>query len=120
MRSFIAAILLFSIIIIGIAINSAYVRTVTDKLSRIAKELQDDPSNIKLSDEISSLWKKNMTALSLSVKEDRLERMNDLVEELHADQDAGSAHEIKRLCILIRVLCEEISKHERLSLEGIL
>ena len=120
MKSFIIAVLLFGLIVGYIAFNSVLVNKTLDQISNIANQIsrgEDTESNIK---RMYDIWRTSKDKLSVSIAEEKLERMSELIFSIYYTADDANQGERQRLCELIISLCDDISKHERISAYGIL
>ena len=119
MRSFIATVILFSLLVGSVAVNAIYVNSVCEKMENLANELKASTEKASLIAELRSLWSKNSAYLNLSIRTDEIERMNDLIESLNASHNAQNDAEFQKYCILIAALAQEFSRYEGISFDSI-
>ena len=118
MKSFIFTVIIFSLLIAAIVVNSFFVRKNLGEISALSSSLtvefcESDTQRIK------NLWQEKRNFLSYSIETDELERMNDLIECLVSTDASASPEEFKKYCRLISDLSEELSDYERISLSSI-
>ncbi len=119
MRAFIAALLLFVLILSGIVVNSIYVCNVADsiiKYTRITEASKNSSADFEI---LENYWKKHQGILRLTVAEAKIERMNELMASLYSAINTKNLPEITRVCTVIYELCDDISIYERISFHGI-
>ena len=119
MRSLIATIILFSLLVGSVIINAIYVDSVCDKIKISADALKTSFQKEELLSELKSIWSKNKSYLNLSIRTNEIERMNDFIESLSASHNANNEAEFQKYCILISALAEEFSLYESVSLDSI-
>lgn len=120
MRSLISALLLFLIVLGAITLNSIFLHRSADEMLGTASVLPYSEEQEEQLEELESFWDKRRTLLSLSVKYDYIERMNDLLISLRAAISAGNHTEVERICLLICELCDSLSQYERISIHSLL
>ena len=119
MRSFIAAVLLFSLTVGGVIFNALLVDSILSEICSLAEEISASPSPDRLISQLKDLWERSREPLGLSVKENKLERMSELIESLYTAHLSKNFAEIQKLCVLILQLCEEIKQYEKISVFSI-
>ena len=91
MRSFLLAILLFALMIFGIAANTVYLERLCDELADAIAALPDMPDqSTAAADRITARWTKARPLVGLSVGDSTLNRIDDLLAALRAHMAAGS------------------------------
>lgn len=120
MRSFITAVILFAVILLGVISNSVYVQKTVSTLSRLTSDILSSNGDSTAVNELRLFWTNHKNILEFSINEGKTERMNDLIEALCSAQSSKNLPELNRICNLIVALCNELSQNERLSLYGIL
>lgn len=119
MRSFVAAVLLFSLTIGCVIFNALYVNSKLDEIYSLTEEISASPSPDSLISRLKKLWESSREPLGFSIKENKIEKMSELIESLYAAHIAKNSAEFQKLCILIRQLCEEIKQYERISVYSV-
>lgn len=119
MKAFIGALSIFVILCALVITNSFYVKNTLESMSELAIRLESSESADE-KDAIVKLWKNNLTFLGLSIEEDELDRMNDLIESLCTTDQTNNRAEFQKYCRLISELALELSGYESISIEGIL
>ena len=119
MRSFIATLVLFALLIGTVAINAIYVRSVCNKIESMAEELRSSSQRDTLIPKLKSTWYNNSPYLNLSIRTSEIERMGDLIESLAASYYAQNEAEFQKYCILISALADEFYQYEQISLDSI-
>ena len=112
MRSFIVSLILLALVLGVICINSIYVCRATSELSELAKAISEEP-DVKKIKSLAAKWESCKPVLELSINENKIEQMSELITSLRYDDEA------KKYCLLIVELCEELSENEKFSLRGI-
>lgn len=119
MRSFVVAILLFSLTIGCIMLNSFYVNHSLEKISEISDKISSSDQDRSALDELTEYWFNSRKMLGFSIKETKLERMSELIGSLEFASQSNNRAEIRRICSLIRELCKETRDYERISIQSI-
>lgn len=119
MKSFIAALILLLLLVSAVTVNSIYVINICEKVSDYADQLSESGYDEDKVSQLLALWKKHERLLSLSVEEDELKRMNDILSSLPTFKEKASSDEFVRACGLISSLSDEFASYERISLESI-
>ncbi len=119
MKSLVGAIIIFVILSALVVTNALYVNNIMENISELVFELETSGSEEK-KNAVIDMWTDNRKLLSLSIEADELERMNDLIEDLRSTDPHNTFSEFQKLCRLISELATELSKYEKLSIEGIL
>lgn len=115
MKSFIAALILLLVLVSAVTVNSIYVRNVCADIANCAEELSVYGYNSEQVSYLLSLWEKHEDILSLSVEEDELKRMRDILSSLPTFKEETSSDEFIRACKLISSLSDELESYERIS-----
>lgn len=115
MRSFIATLVLFALLIVAVTANAIYVISVCNKIESITQELKIPSQRESLISSLRSTWYNNSSYLNLSIQTNEIERMSDLIESLAAAHNAQNEAEFQKYCILIDSLANEFSRHEGIS-----
>ena len=119
MRSFIIALILFSILLICIIFNSIYVTKTCDTISELCLSVQRNEDRQSSLSKILDIWKKSKPILEFSIRISETERMSDLIESLNSSVSSQNEAEIQKYCILISDHAKDIAQYERISLSGI-
>jgi len=119
MRSFIATLLLFFLLVGSVVVNSIYVSSVCEKLENMANALKSSTQREPLISQLKSIWHSNSSYLNLSIRTNEIERMNDLIESLAASHNAKNEAEFQKYCILISALASDFSNYEKFSFHSI-
>ncbi len=119
MKSLIAALILFFVIVALIIANSFYVRNVCNSMTELCEVIQNSPEHQKEVELLGMLWQKHHPFLDLSINANELELMNEFVAGLVASANAERPADIKKYCTLITELCEEFKRHEGISLQSL-
>ena len=115
MKSFIAVLVIFALLLVLIVSNAIYVRRIFSEISELASQVEES-DDIR---EIPNIWSKSQRILSFSIEADEIERMNDLMESLRTSIAADNPYDISKYCRLIKELAEELIEYERISLDSI-
>ncbi len=119
MKSLIAALILFAVIVGMIIANSFYVRGVCESMMELCAEIPNSTENKKEAEALETLWQKHHPFLDLSINANELELMNEFVAGLVASVNAKRPADIEKYCSLIIELCEEFKRHEGISLQSL-
>ena len=119
MKSFIITIILFSVILSFVILNSIYITKVCNKISDLCNSISNIPDHPKALTEMFESWKKSKPVLEFSVRISELERMSDLIESLQSSVKSQNEVEIQKYCILISDHAKYIAQHERISFSSI-
>ncbi len=122
MRSFIIAIILFSLAVGIVCANSFYVGSVMNELTSLSSALEETPSRAERTEiltQIDKIWKKSRPLLSLSIEANELIQMNEYITALSACNSSDRNSEFLRNCILTKELAEEFMSHVRFSIDSI-
>lgn len=117
MKSFLFSLILFIILISIVIANSIYVHKVCESISEQLSVLSID--NPQSAEDLCTLWRSHRDLLSLSVHESKLERMDDLTENIKSAVAQGDGAEFKKALVLICELLDELAENEEISLQGI-
>ena len=118
MRSFIAALILLTIVVTVICINSLYVCNTTAELVELSKDIINEANSDKIK-ALCQKWEKSRPILEFSINESKISQMSDLIATLNSFHPSSQTREIDLYCRLIIDLCDELSQNEKLSLRGI-
>lgn len=118
MKSFVAAMILFSLLIVLIIGNACYVRHVSETLlhSLDTLSLSDEPSAL---DALEEYWHRHRALTGLSVGTRELDRLNESLLLLRAAYDTQDASEFIRYQQTARQAAEDLSRLERFSPENL-
>ncbi len=119
MRAFIAALVLFSLILGGIVVNSIYVCAATDGIAKYTRLTESAENKAEAFLTLKNYWKKHQRILRLTAAEAKIEHMNELMASLELAISTRNLPEISRVCTVIYELCDDISLYERISFQGI-
>ena len=119
MKSLVAALILFSVLLGCIIFNGIYVRNTCNEISKLCQSLQSGEDKSSISSNILAIWKKSKPLLELSIRMSEIERMSDLIEGLHSSVILKNEAEIKKYCSLIIDHANDIAKQEGISLSSI-
>lgn len=119
MKSFIAALVLFFLILIGVLVNSLYVCSTGLHISEYAQLIESSDEKLPAFLSLKEYWENRRSILRLSVAEAKIERMNELVISLYAAIDTRNSSEIQKICSIMYELSEDISLYEKISLHSI-
>ena len=117
MKSFIVALILFSLFLGGAMLNSFYIVHTSNEIISYADGIR---ASLYAPSDIDLYWQKHRGFLALSVSESKIERMDELIISLFAADAEQNSYETERICRLIASLSKDISANERISLQGIL
>ena len=118
MRSIIISIILFSLLLAGILLNSFVVHRISNTLISFAKEL-DDPCD-KDMDSLVTYWNKNRIWLGLSIPATYLDTIEKTLISMNSAYSSGNIPEYRKNLDLFKQAVYSIYKSERISLENIL
>ena len=119
MKALVATLVLFALLVGAVIANSIYVDSVCSKIKKSADELKSATQKEQLISSLKALWKKSKPILSLSIRANEIERMNDFIESLEASHNAQNDAEFQKYCTLISALAEEFASYERISANSI-
>ena len=120
MRTFIITLALFFAIISMIAINSIYVRNITNTIIYYASDEEFNKAPEVALEHLESFWNENKLFLEFSVSFRETDRMSEYIIDLRECIKSENAVEAKRIRTLIADCASDISRLERLSLENLL
>lgn len=118
MRSLAVTLCLLLVLFVAVGANAVYVNRVCEKMLSSAERLEEDGYSEEEFERLSSVWERSRELLSLSVSSDELWQMEELISSLPSL--STSPDELVSNCRLIRRLCYELARYERISLESIL
>lgn len=113
MRSAIIALILFITVVALVILNAVYVNKTCNTMIALANEEELNCTDLK------DYWKKHRKPLSLTVEDDELERMNNLIEEISLSYEKGDPEQLSKSKRLFTELCRELAGYERPSLVSI-
>lgn len=118
MKSFVIAVILFTLTLGCVIFNAIYVNQSLEKISELSKAVSAfDSPNAPL--KLKEYWYRSRDLLGFSIKETKLERMTELIESLSAACQANNVAEIQKICTLIQELCLETCQYEKISIHSI-
>lgn len=118
MKSFVAVLIILSIIIALVTVNSVYVTSVFSELSELSDNILNESEGYG-TENILLLWQRSKALLSVSIEADELERMNDLIESLRHASAINDTPAINKYCRLISELSNELMSYEQISIQSI-
>lgn len=122
MRDLIISVVLFALMITAIVGNSIFVckeaKLLRDAVSRVPSI--DAPECKNRIGELRIYWRdfKKVARLSLSYSE--LNRMECLIEEMECHRQTGNANDFEHAKVMMMNVLNEIERHERVSLDGVM
>ncbi len=119
MRSLIISILLFSLLVGAIVVNSIYVSNLCRDISELAEALSISDERELLITNMKEKWQKHRPFLDFGIRTGEIEHMNDLMEGLYASHEAKNEPEFQKYCILISELADEFAAYEKISLRSL-
>ncbi len=122
MKGVIAAAVVLCAVALLVAVNAVYVHHVTDRLTVMLDELPALPDPATTPDavaETAAYLKQHMTPLSLSVNYTLPDRIAESLAALEASAEQGDRFQYAATLAVLRDLCEDLSRSERLKIENI-
>ena len=122
MRGFIITLILFSILISIVIINSFYVNNIINDIKNEITSLKTIPceENAIIIKQIKSKWEKDSIWVSLSVSYEDIEELTDMIVSLEASNSVKDYNQFKLYHELILNSIEDIGRLERFSVKNIL
>lgn len=122
MRGFIITLILFSILISIVIINSFYVNNIINDIKNEITSLKTIPceENAIIIKQIKSKWEKDSIGVSLSVSYEDIEELTDMIASLEASNSVKDYNQFKLYHELILNSIEDIGRLERFSVKNIL
>lgn len=117
MKTFILALILFSILLICIFINSLYVNSICDSFLALTASLSSQ-SFYELDPAISELrskWDNHKGILKISVCLNKVEDIEDLLASLESYAKSENPSEFRRVCDTLAGRFSDLAKFERLN-----
>ena len=119
MKTLLATLLLFTLMLALIAINARYLSSVSAELTAVAEALAD-ASDDDLLTALEQLWRSERDRVSLTVPSRVTEGIDGAISELRAAERHGDAFALERArCALLR-LASELSLYGGIRLGGLL
>lgn len=119
MKALVISLLLFSLVLGAVIVNSFYVKGVCDHIIDIVEKVKSADECDALIKDMKEIWSDARPILELSIRLNEIERMNDLIESLEASHISKNTAEFQKYCRLISGLAEELINSERISLKSI-
>ena len=119
MKSFVAVLIIFTIVLVLVTLNSLYVSNIFSKISDISARISHGREQTKEINTILEAWSRSQKILSFSIEADEIERMNDLMESLRTAYLTDNSYERSKYCRLIESLSKELMEYEKISLDSI-
>ena len=118
MKSLIASIIIFSILLILVITNSIYIHISCDELLSISSSLTvgDEQGARRLYD----VWKRHQPLYGISMHDSHVDKITELVENIKSAVTLGNGAEFDKNIILLNELLNELKKIEEISLQGII
>lgn len=120
MRSLIISLVLTALLVCTVICNALYVRSFAADMKSLIRDVQQDTSSDKAFYELRSVWDRERDLLALSVHLSEIDRMNEYITRLGCAVLAGDCAAVEQLCSLLLCSLNDIIRHERIALSGIL
>ena len=119
MKTLIASIALFVILIIIIIGNVLYVNYVTNEIRRYTEQLCIGGDSEPI-EELTSFWRTNKKYVALSISHEHLDSLSELIIKLEGAYKAGNTATLETTKQLIFDDLAGITRFEKISIENIL
>lgn len=119
MKALVISLLLLSLVLGAVVINSFYVRKVCGEVYELAEKLKSADECDALINNMKKIWSNARPFLDLSIRLNEIERMNDLIESLESSYISKNGAEFQKYRRLISELAEELISHEKISFKSI-
>ena len=119
MKSFVAVLIIFAVLLTLVTLNSLYVSKTFSKISDICDGIASGSEQAGEINTVLRIWSKSQRILNFSIEADEIERMNDLMESLRAAHLTDNSYDISKYCRLISELSKELAEYEKISLDSI-
>lgn len=122
MRGFTISVILFSIMLITICINSYFIAFTVNDMSKTAESLNKIPckSNQAIIDELESEWRAKSVWIGLSVSNDDMQKLTDAIEGAKIANKNEDITQFQIYLALLNNSLYEISRLEKFSIKNIL
>lgn len=117
MRTFVFSVILFSLILLAITLNSIYIHCACDEMKEIISS-RDVDEKVR-AERLCDAWSAHKRFFSLSVHESQIERMDDVTQGLKSATANCDRADFEKHLFLLKELLEEFPSNERVSLQGI-
>ena len=118
MRSTVISVILFFLLVGGVALNGFFVRDVSDTLTQRAEALEE-PSDEKLNS-LEAYWSGSRPWLELSISDSYLDSVEKAIIAMRSAYELGEEKEYMRQLALFRQAAKSVKKAEQISLRSIL
>lgn len=118
MKTLIASVILFALLVIIIIGNIFYIKRTTDKLRSYTEAITADSPASDM-ERLSSFWKDNKKFIALSVSYTELDDICELIIRLESAHKTGNTDAIERNKELIFDELVGITRFEKISIENI-
>ena len=115
MKSLKISLVLFSMLIICIIINSLYIYHSAARLSEAACTITDEQSI----NELENFWKTNKQYIGLSISETQLDHISRLIISIKCNYRSQNDSELKKDIALLIDAAEDIRRYEKFSIENL-
>ncbi len=120
MRAFITAIILLCLIIALIIFNGIHINKIVDALLASLESANSAEATDRDIDEFEALWKKSRGSLILSTKQDRISKIDSLLNAMHICRSAQNVSGYLNSVSLLKETLLEIKRFEEFSLSNII
>ena len=122
MRGFTISVILFSIMLITICINSYFIAFTVNDMSKTAESLNKIPckSNQAIIDKLESEWREKSVWIGLSVSNDDMQKLTDAIEGAKIANKNEDITQFQIYLALLNNSLYEIGRLEKFSIKNIL
>ena len=122
MRGFTISVILFSIMLITICINSYFIAFAVNDMTKTAESLNKIPcqSNQAIIDKLESEWKAKSVWIGLSANNDDMQKLTDAIEGVKIANKNEDITQFQIYLALLNNSLYEISRLEKFSIKNIL
>lgn len=115
MKAFIASIILLSVVIVGVWINSLYIRSTAEEMKSLALAVceAEDGREDSLS-KLNSYWEKHKKTVCLSVSFRDVDEITEYVIRLSCAVQIGDNEDIWRCYNLLKNSLDDVARYEKI------
>jgi hypothetical protein len=96
--------------------NALNISTAFEKMSSLADEVSNSAESPY---QIREIWQSKRDLFELSIEDDEIEQMNEMIESLISAYESNDRSQIVKYCRLISDLCDELMSFEKVSIKSI-
>ena len=115
MKDLIISLVLFALILTGIALNAHYINSVSDDLTSYASRLTTEENTDTLLQELSERWKKAQRILDWTVPHRETEKISEIILSLQTAAECGDLTAFSRYRKLLEHAAEGLKRAENIA-----